>query len=213
MTNLSASALVASERLALCTALSSAGFSAPTLCEGWETRHLLAHLVLRETSPLVAAGVAGGPLHARTERLTQKFANTLTTPQDYEAALARFRDLPGYLGMRSRAPQLDLAMNLVECFVHTEDIRRASDSKVEPRNLQTEIQQKLWDVLRKRARIMAGKKFPRGLVLEAPGYSPGVQLVIAPPPGQTAQILTGDPGELVLYLFGREAAALVDVSQ
>ncbi|MBF0807995.1 hypothetical protein [Rothia nasimurium] len=49
-------------------------------------------------------------------------------------------------------------------------------------------------------------------MLEAPGYSPAVHTVIAPPAGQVATVLTGEPGELVLYLFGREAAAQVEVS-
>lgn len=207
MTALSPSQLVTSEREALCSALSLAGPLAPTLCEGWETRHMLAHLLLRESQPLVAAGVVGGPLAARTERLTGQLADDLAEPQQYQQGLARFQALPGYLGMRSRAPQLDLAMNLVEYFVHTEDVRRATGATVEPRALQAGVQQKLWEVLRKRARLMAGKKFTGGLVLEAPGYSPSVQTVIAPPPGQTAQILSGEPGELVLYLFGRQQAS------
>ncbi|MFW0112083.1 TIGR03085 family metal-binding protein [Rothia sp. CCM 9416] len=207
MTALSPLELVTSERQALCLALSQAGPLARTLCEGWETRHMLAHLLLRESQPLAAAGVVGGPLAARTDRLTGQLADDLAESERYEQGLARFQALPGYLGMRSRAPQLDLAMNLLEYFVHTEDVRRAADATVEPRTLQDEVQQKLWEALRKRARFMAGKKFPPGLVLDAPGYRPSVHTVIAPHPGQKAQILTGQPGELVLYLFGREDAS------
>lgn len=212
---MTSSALVTSERTALIEALTAAGPSAPTLCEGWETRHLATHLLVRESKPLVAAGMPGGPLSARSERYTSQLADELAGQSRYEKALRDFEALPGYLHMRSRFPQLDEAMNLIEYFVHTEDVRRASLADGEqpaPRALAEGVQEKMWKVLRARARLMAGKKYPQGLVLEAPGYSPAVHTVTAPPAGQVATVLTGEPGELVLYLFGREAAALVEVS-
>ena len=212
---MTSSALVTSERTALVQALADAGPSAPTLCEGWETRHLAAHLLVRESKPLIAAGMPGGPLAARTERYTDQLAGELTGQRRYEKALRDFEALPGYLHMRTRFPGLDEAMNLVEYFVHTEDVRRASLADGEqpaPRELAEGVQEKMWKVLRARARLMVGKRYPQGLVLEAPGYSPAVHTVIAPPAGQVATVLTGEPGELVLYLFGREAAARVEVS-
>ncbi|WP_326502579.1 TIGR03085 family metal-binding protein [Rothia nasimurium] len=211
---MTSSTLVTSERTALLDALAVAGPSAPTLCEGWETRHMAAHLLLRESKPTLAAGVVGGPLEARTERHTNQLADELTGQRRYEKALRDFEALPGYLHMRTRFPSLDEAMNLVEYFVHTEDVRRAAPVDGEqpaPRALAEGVQEKMWKVLRARARLMAGKKYPQGLVLEAPGYSPAVHTVIAPPAGQVATVLTGEPGELVLYLFGREAAARVEV--
>ena len=45
------------ERLALCALLDETGPDAPTLCEGWTTGDLAAHLVLRERRPDAAAGV------------------------------------------------------------------------------------------------------------------------------------------------------------
>lgn len=211
---MTSSALVTSERSALVQALADAGPSAPTLCEGWETRHLAAHLLLRESKPTLAAGVMGGPLGDRTERATNQLADELTGQRRYEKALRDFEALPGYLHMRSHFPGLDEAMNLIEYFVHTEDVRRASltdGEKLPPRVLAEGVQEKMWQVLRARARMMVGKKYPDGLVLEAPGYSPAVHTVVAPPTGRVATVLTGEPGELVLYLFGREAAARVEV--
>lgn len=61
MTTYSAADVIAAERTVLVGTLNEAGPAAPTLCEGWQTRHLLAHLILRETQPLVAAGVMGAP--------------------------------------------------------------------------------------------------------------------------------------------------------
>ncbi|MBF0807994.1 maleylpyruvate isomerase family mycothiol-dependent enzyme [Rothia nasimurium] len=143
---MTSSALVTSERTALLDALTAAGPSAPTLCEGWETRHMAAHLLLRESKPTLAAGVMGGPLAARTERHTIQLADELTGQRRYEKALRDFETLPGYLHMRRRFPGLDEAMNLIEYFVHTEDVRRASLTNGEqpaPRVLAEGVQEKM----------------------------------------------------------------------
>lgn len=211
MTTYSAAAVIATERTALVETLDEAGPAAPTLCEGWQTRHLLAHLILRETQPLVAAGVMGGPLGERTERLTDEYAQQLADPASYRAAAQKFADLPGYGGIRKRWPAADAAMNTIEYLVHTEDVRRAAGN-LGTREVPAETQQKIWDDLRSRGRLMAGKNYPQGLVLEAPGYSPATVTVQAPKPGKVATVLSGEPAELVLYLFGRQGVAQVKIS-
>ena len=45
------------EREALCDLLTDLGPEAPTLCAGWRTRDLAAHLVLRERRPDAAPGI------------------------------------------------------------------------------------------------------------------------------------------------------------
>lgn len=197
--------MVEAERHVLADTLFNAGPDAPTLCEGWQTRHLLAHLILRESKPDAVAGIALPLLADRTDQLINQYAERLRDEDIYEDAINTFVELPGYFNMRERRPKLDANMNLVEYFVHTEDIRRATGIW-HPRKLPVEIQQKMWAVLTKRARLMAGKKFKDGLVLAAPGYSPDSVTVISPAAGKRATILTGEPGELVLYLFGREQA-------
>ena len=59
------------ERLALCALLDKAGPDAPTLCEGWRTADLAAHLVLRERRPDAALGIMGGPLAGYTDRVAR----------------------------------------------------------------------------------------------------------------------------------------------
>ncbi len=44
------------ERLLLADLLETAGPDAPTLCEGWRTRDLAAHVVVRERRPDAAGG-------------------------------------------------------------------------------------------------------------------------------------------------------------
>ena len=63
------------ERLALGALLDKTGPDAPTLCEGWTTGDLAAHLVLREHRPDAAAGVMGGPAY----RITAKNATPAVT--------------------------------------------------------------------------------------------------------------------------------------
>lgn len=199
--------MIAAERQHLVEYLREAGPNAPTLCEGWLTRHLIAHLILRESKPLIAAGVLGGPLAKRTEQETDDFAGTLLTVGAYDTALFDFSKLPGYLHMRSHRPSADVAMNLIEYFVHTEDVRRVKEHW-EPRDLPLEVQQKIWELLCKRARLMAGKKYKSGLVLEAPGCFPVSHTVFKPKASARPVTLSGDPGELALYLFGREQAVV-----
>ena len=50
------------ERAALVEILRAVGPDAPTLCEGWTTRDLVAHLVVRERRPDALPGLVFGPL-------------------------------------------------------------------------------------------------------------------------------------------------------
>ena len=68
------------ERLALCALLDKTGPDAPTLCEGWTTGDLAAHLVLRERRPDAAAGVIGGPLAGYTARVQQRIRQRTPFP-------------------------------------------------------------------------------------------------------------------------------------
>ena len=59
-------------RRTLCEVFDDVGPDAPTLCEGWATRDLAAHLVVRETRPDAAAGILvhrGGRSGKRPYRL------------------------------------------------------------------------------------------------------------------------------------------------
>ena len=58
------------------------GPDAPTLCEGWTTRDLAAHLVVRERRPDALPGLVFGPLASHTAR-----------PQDQLTASTTYEDL------------------------------------------------------------------------------------------------------------------------
>ena len=72
-----------SERQQLCDELERLGPDAPTLCEGWATRDLAAHLYLRERRPDLGIGAYVPPLAGRLEREQRKQAHG-----DYHALAA-----------------------------------------------------------------------------------------------------------------------------
>ncbi|RII41705.1 TIGR03085 family protein [Galactobacter valiniphilus] len=189
-----------SSRDALAEALLAAGPSAPTLCEGWEARHLAAHLVLREHS-VWAAGIVGGPLRAGMERRLASMADAASSPADFAALVATFRAGPGKLSPL-RAAKVDAAANLLEYFVHTEDVRRAREQWA-PRALEGAYAAALWGQLLQRSAVLL-RKAPVGVILVRPD---GVRARARR--GADSVAVTGGIGELVLYLHGRGEHALV----
>ena len=69
------------ERLALCALLDEAGPAEPTLCAGWATLDLAAHLVLREHRPDAGLGVLGGPLAGYTRKVQGALARRTPYPR------------------------------------------------------------------------------------------------------------------------------------
>jgi uncharacterized protein (TIGR03085 family) len=109
------------ERRALCALLDKTGPDAPTLCEGWTTGDLAAHLVLRERRPDAAAGVAGGPLAGYTARVQQRLKDRIP----FADLVRMIRSGPPRLSVMA-LPGVDERANSVEYFVHHEDIRRGA---------------------------------------------------------------------------------------
>jgi len=117
------------ERLALCALLEDTGPDAPTLCAGWTTGDLAAHLVLRERRPDAAAGVLGGPLAWHTARVQRRIRERNT----FSDLIQSIRTGPPRLSPMA-LPGMDERANTVEYFVHHEDVRRAVPGW-EPRDL------------------------------------------------------------------------------
>ncbi len=189
-----------SERLLLCDELDRLGPDAPTLCEGWATRDLAAHLVIREGRPDLQAGSYVPWLADRLERERGALA-----AGDYGALVARIRaGAPRWNPMSQ--PRVDEMANLVEYFVHHEDVRRAQQEWT-ARPLSDQLQRHLWAALRRSARLMF-RRAPTGVVLVAPGI--GRRSAKLPDDHGTV-VLRGEPSELVLYAYGRGEQARVEV--
>ena len=189
------------ERVALCALLDDLGPDKPTLCEGWQTVDLAAHLVLRERRPDAGAGIIGGPM-ARYTRKVQ--AHIATRP--YPALVSLVRSGPPRLSLMG-IPGADERVNAVEFFVHHEDVRRAQPDW-QPRQLDPGFTETLWRRLGM-ARLLL-RKAPVGVELvrsDAPADGGRVRITAkAKTPVVT---VTGPAAELTLWCMGRTSAALV----
>ncbi len=194
------------ERLALCALLDQTGPDAPTLCEGWTTGDLAAHLVLRERRPDAAAGVIGGPLAGYTARVQQRIR--ARTP--FRDLVRSIRSGPPRLSVMA-LPGMDERANSVEFFVHHEDVRRAA-AAWEPRELSSGESDMLWQRLRM-ARFML-RKAPVGIELARDDIDTGVNpdgpaYRITAKNATPAVTVIGSPAELTMWVMGRRTAANV----
>ncbi|MFJ2301667.1 TIGR03085 family metal-binding protein [Streptomyces sp. NPDC087787] len=185
------------ERLLLADLLETAGPEAPTLCEGWLTRDLAAHVVVRERRPDAAGGVLIKPLAPRLQKVLEEYA-----AKPYEELIQLIRTGPPRFSP-FQLKQLDEAANTVEFYVHTEDVRRAQPDW-SPRDLDPVFQETLWSRLERTARLL-GRGIPTGLVLRRPDGRTAVAHR-----GTPVVTVTGEPSELLLFAFGRQSAARVE---
>jgi len=224
------------ERLALCALLDEAGPREPTLCAGWTTADLAAHLVLREHRPDAGAGMLGGPLAGYANRVQRKLAQRTPFPR----LVQTIRTGPPRFSFFA-LPGLDERVNLTEFFVHHEDVRRAR-ADWEPRDISAGLADLLWQRL-SMARFLL-RKAPVGVELardDKPDADPGGTVPGSTVPGSTAAgstaaggtgrtavgsrgasrvritakartpvvTVTGPPVELTMWVFGRTGAARV----
>ncbi|MFD5872731.1 TIGR03085 family metal-binding protein [Streptomyces sp. NPDC060322] len=186
------------ERLLLADLLEAAGPEAQTLCNGWKTRDLAAHVVVRERRADAAGGLLLGALKNRLERVQAEFA-----AKPYEELIQLIRTGPPRLspfGLK----QLDEAANTVEFYIHAEDVRRAQPDWSQ-RDLDPVFADVLWSRTEKTARMM-GRRSPVGLVLRRPDGQTAVAHK-----GTPVVTVTGEPGELLLFAAGRQDAARVEL--
>lgn len=196
--------LAASERASLSDLLDRVGPDAPTLCEGWNTRDLTAHLVVREGRPDAVLGVVIRPLSGWTRRVQRKFAGT-----DYTKLVNRLRRGPP-VWSPFRLHAVGEILNNVEFFVHHEDVRRAQPDW-QPRVLDSKTDNLLWQRGRRMARmVLRSTSGGIELVRSETGER---HVARAPEAGQGTLTLTGTPQELLLYLFGRRDHARVECTQ
>ncbi|EFC83669.1 TIGR03085 family metal-binding protein [Parafrankia sp. EUN1f] len=184
------------------------GPASPTLCAGWSAHDLAAHLVTRERVPWAGPGLVVGALRG----LTESAERATMRAHNYPELVEMFRGGPPWWHPTRFGP-LDDAANLVEFFVHTEDLRRAAPGRVPavadvPAGADdaTLDRDAMWAALR----LIGLAEFRHsavGVVAErtdAPGRltlrrrEPVVEIV-------------GPPEELLLFAFGRYAAAQVEL--
>lgn len=190
------------ERRRFADELQAVGPDAPTLCEGWATRDLAAHVVLRDRRPDAAAGVIVSALSGHTDRVKAKLAG-----QAWGRLVDQVRGGPP-LWSPTRLGPVDRLANTTEFFVHLEDVRRARPEWT-ARDLDDDLVADLMAALRRSAKMFA-RKAPAGITLEpTPHRGTDVEPIVAHS-GEPMVTVRGPVGELVLWVFGRQAHALVE---
>jgi uncharacterized protein (TIGR03085 family) len=180
------------ERAALCDTLVDTGPEAPTLCVGWLTADLAAHLLAREKRPDAAAGIIlPGPFARHMQKVMEEYK-----AKGYDRMITELRGgPPKYFRVGPMA-----TANVVENWIHHEDVRRANGQG--PRPPDPEVDEILWASL-KTSSFMAKRKLKGvGLLLKTPD---GRERLVKQ--ADPFVVIAGAPGELVLFMSGRQEAA------
>ena len=181
------------ERAALVTTMRGVGPEQPTLCGDWTTRDLAAHLVITGAA---ARRRAGHPGARSSPDYTERVQNQVAAENDWNVLLDQIASGPPLL---SPFKLLDPFVNVAEMFIHHEDVRRAV-SGWEPRELDAATTAALARQVGLMSRMTMSKtparvslRTPDGKTLATVGKGPAV-------------VVTGDPGELLMFISGRDEA-------
>ena len=180
------------ERAALVATMREAGPEQSTLCGDWTTRDLAAHLVIRERRLDAAPGI----LIPKFADYTERVQNQVAAEQDWNALLDQIASGPPLL---SPFKLLDPFVNVAEMFIHHEDVRRAV-SGWELRQLDDDTTSAVARQVGLMSRLTMSKtkahvslRTPDGKTLASVGKGATV-------------VLTGEPGELLMFISGRDEA-------
>ena len=197
-----------SERAALADLLEQLGPDQPTCCEGWTTRDLATHLVVRDRRFDAGPGlVLGGPFGAWTARVHERTRSA----RPFGVLVAEVRSgPPGWLP--TAWPVVDRLLNTAEMVIHHEDVRRAQPGWA-PRDLPRSVQDQLWRSVPLVARGPAATSTAGGLFVrrsDVPDGAPGSERRLRD--GQPTTTVIGAPLEVLLWVSGRATVACVDLT-
>ncbi len=191
-----------SERVELCDLFETVGPDAPTLCHGWDAHDLAAHLWIRETDPVGVTGMLAKPLSGLLDR---RMADTRQR-WEFKELVERIRNGPARFSVFS-FPGIDEPANTTEFFVHHEDVRRAGEAPLPPRQLDPEVEDWMWRRLKLLGRAFF-RHVPIGVVLERESSDvAGEPDTIRAVTGTPIVTVIGRPSELLLFAHGRTGSA------
>lgn len=154
---MNAKEVLAAERAALCDTFERLGPDAPTLCVGWTTADLAAHLVVRERNPFAGPGIVfGGPFVSYTNGAMEK-----QKIKGYAAMLDTLRSGPPAFMVATMA-----GVNVNENWIHHEDARRVNGEARRPEDPDTAAI--LTGVIKRMGKFQTRRLKPHGLALELP---------------------------------------------
>jgi len=195
------------ERAALADTLLELGPDAPTVCEGWRTRHLAAHLYLRQNRPTRTLGAFLPPFAAATERAVQSLGDEHGSLAGYARLVADFVAGPGRWSPMRLAGD---SANLAEYVIHHEDARRGTWPDAPRPFAHRRLPPSMEAALRRRAGFMARMAYWRdadGVVLCDPDGTPWWRRK-----GPAPVVVTGPTIDLLLHASGRARVADVEVA-
>ncbi|WP_326566840.1 TIGR03085 family metal-binding protein [Amycolatopsis rhabdoformis] len=187
--------LAADERQALSALFEQVGPDAPTLCEGWTTRDLAAHLIVREHRIDASPGIMLPAFAGHTKRVQDGYA-----AKPWPALIDQVRRGPSWYWPAAIGPLNELT-NGAEFLVHHEDVIRAQPGW-EPRPADPARDEAAWRFARQSAKLNL-RKSPVGVVLR---HTDG--RTAQAKSGTPSVTVTGDPIDLLLFVFGRSAVHL-----
>ena len=189
------------EREALCDTFRLVGPDAATLCSPWTAADLAAHLVLRESRPDLNAGIIVPFLAGRLERAQHDLAAKTAWPELIDMVR---QGPPSWSPVR--LGRLDEMVNTIEFFVHHEDVLRGG-LVWDRRELSAGHERVLWATVTRMGKVLA-RRSPTGVVVVSEGYG---RAAIKGPGVRDTVVVRGRPGELVLFLYGRQRVAEVEM--
>jgi uncharacterized protein (TIGR03085 family) len=198
------------ERAAACTTLRAVGPRAPTLCSQWTAADLAGHVVVSErylglpmllAYPLrrVLPGAVREGLMRSMRDIGERQIQSVTA-KGWHWLLGRLEAGPP---VAYRVPSI-APIRLIEEWIHHEDVRRAND--MPPRPSSPQLDEALWNALLRLTSFPEFVPARRGLEVvlsDGRNYRLG---------NSTRARLEGPPGEVLLFLAGRTAAAHVTVT-
>ena len=152
------------ERSQLADLLLEVGPDAPTLCAGWTTRDLAAHLVVRERRPDATVGVLIPPLAGHGEHVRKQKA-----AEPYDRVVAEVRNPPWWSPVSN--PLTDEMFNAWSSSSTTRTCGAAAPGWA-PRVLDAGEQKAIWKTVRFTAR-MGLRRLHMPVLLRAPGLRRG----------------------------------------
>lgn len=191
--------IAAHERALLCAVAQQVGPDAPTLCGEWTVKELVVHLLLREGHP-AAVGIFVKPLGGLLDRATAKASGG-----DFPALVTKLRHGPPVWSPFA-LPKIGATMNLLEFYIHHEDIRRAQPDW-EPRSLPRRTEDGIWGALHHVGRGLVTLKSPVAVTAER--SDTGARAALKKGPREV--VVRGLPSEIALYVYGRKPQARVEL--
>lgn len=166
-----------------------------SLCKGWSVEDVAAHIVVRE-GIIGPIGIVIPSLHSLHDSRVKKLET-----KGHKAIISKLKKYPWYM---------PAAVNVAEYYVHNEDILRGGLKMGRPKPNKEE-QEILWQALKGLVKVQKHLVADLGSV-QLENIQTGAVITITSKQSLKDTVITGQAGELLLFFYGRRAAAKVKIT-